>query len=220
MPEVSRRISVLVVDDHPMVRQGVCAFLALQSDLDVVGQAGTSAEALTLAEKARPDVILLDLLLPDRDGIETTLILRATCPNSKILILSSFHEPSHVRRAIDAGITGYLLKDLEAEELVAAIRRAARGEPTLGSQVAAQLMRSPVADPPVEPFHDLSARELEVLRLIAEGLNNAAIADRLFIGEKTVKTHVSSLLAKLGLSDRTQAAAFAWRKGLVSRKQG
>lgn len=209
------RISVMVVDDHPMVRQGVGGFLSLQPDLQVVAEAGNSAEAVRFAAEHQPLVALMDLTLPDQDGITTMIALRAVSPSTRVLLLSSFHEPFQVRRALESGATGYLLKDIEPEELVSAIRRAAAGVSTLSPRIVTQLVESMQPTPKATSGPELSAREHEVLVLVAQGHNNASIADRLGIGEKTVKTHVSSILFKLDLVDRTQAAAYAWRQGLV-----
>jgi NarL family two-component system response regulator LiaR len=211
------RVSVLVVDDQPVVRQGVRAFLATQPDLAVVGAAGSGEEALRLVAEHAPDVVLVDLVMPGMDGVETTRRLRQLSPRTQVLVLTSYDQDEHIFPAIRAGALSYLLKEIGPEELADAIRRAARGEAVLHPRVAARVVQElhgTRKDQP-NPFVDLSERELEVLRLIAGGLTNEEIAERLVISEKTVKSHVSNILAKLHVADRTQAAVFAWREGVV-----
>lgn len=212
-------VTLIVADDHPLVRQGVCAFLEIQPGIRILGQAATGLEAVELCREHRPDVVLMDLLMPEMDGIEATAAIRKFHPEAKVIVLSSFHEDSHVLRAIKAGVLSYLLKDVAAEELVSAIRKAARGEAVLNSRVASQIMGAITGgDRPVaNALAELTTREIEVLRMIAQGLSNQRIADQLVLSEKTVKTHVSSILMKLNVGDRTQAAAIAWRTGLVQR---
>ncbi len=212
-------VSLIVADDHPLVRQGVCAFLEIQPGIRILGQAATGLEAVELCREHRPDVVLMDLLMPEMDGIEATSAIKKIHPEAKVIVLSSFHEDSHVLRAIKAGVLSYLLKDVAAEELVSAIRKAARGEAVLNSRVASQIMGAITGgDRPVaNALAELTTREIEVLRMIAQGLSNQRIADQLVLSEKTVKTHVSSILMKLNVGDRTQAAAIAWRTGLVQR---
>jgi NarL family two-component system response regulator LiaR len=212
-------ITVLVVDDHEIVRHGIRGFLAAHGDIVVVGEADSGAEAVRLAEELVPDVILMDLLMPGMEGVEATGRIHRLSPRSQIVVLTSYHDDSHIFPAIKAGASSYLLKDIAPDALVAAVRAAARGEPTLHPHVAARLIqetRAPHGAP--GPAADLTAREEEVLRLIAEGLSNAEIAERLVLSEKTVKGHVSNILAKLHLADRTQAAVFAWREGVVGRQ--
>lgn len=212
-------VTLIVADDHPLVRQGVCAFLEIQPGIRILGQASNGREAVELCREHRPDVVLMDLLMPEMDGIEATAAIKKIHPDAKVIVLSSFHEDSHVLRAIKAGVLSYLLKDVAAEELVAAIRKAARGEAVLNSRVASQIMGALNSGdrPAANALADLTARELEVLRMIAQGLSNQRIAEELVLSEKTVKTHVSSILMKLNVGDRTQAAAIAWRTGLVQR---
>lgn len=212
-------VTLIVADDHPLVRQGVCAFLEIQPGIRILGQASNGREAVELCREHRPDVVLMDLLMPEMDGIEATAAIKKIHPDAKVIVLSSFHEDSHVLRAIKAGVLSYLLKDVAAEELVAAIRKAARGEAVLNSRVASQIMGALTSGdrPAANALADLTARELEVLRMIAQGLSNQRIAEELVLSEKTVKTHVSSILMKLNVGDRTQAAAIAWRTGLVQR---
>ncbi|MDX2065116.1 MAG: response regulator transcription factor [Fimbriimonadaceae bacterium] len=216
MPELAP-ITVVVVDDHPMVRQGICAFLGTQPDIAVVAEAASSGEAVQRVAELRPAIALMDLQLPDADGIETAERIQRLDVPTRVLLLTSFHDDTHVRRAIQAKVAGYLLKDVEPSDLATAVRKAARGELILSPRVAEQLARSAFAPVNPKPALPLSGRELEVLRLVAQGMSNARIADELMIGEKTVKTHVSSILTKLDLADRTQATAFAWREGLIDR---
>jgi two-component system, NarL family, response regulator LiaR len=216
MPDV---ITVLLVDDHAMVRQGVRAFLATQPDFSVVGEAGTGAEALTLAAQSVPDVVLMDLIMPDMDGVEATRRLKQVSPRSQVVVLTSYHEDEHIFPALKAGALSYLLKDLSSEELASAIRRAAVGDAVLHPRVAARVIQELQGRRAerVNPFTELSERELEVLKLIADGMSNAEIAARLVLSEKTVKGHVSNILSKLQLVDRTQAAVYAWREGIVRK---
>jgi DNA-binding NarL/FixJ family response regulator len=206
-------IRILLVDDHSVVRQGLRMFLALEPDLEIVGEAGDGAEALRLARELRPDVVLMDLLMPVMDGITATGLLRRELPDTEVVALTSVLEDEKVVGAVRAGAIGYLLKDTQADELRRAIRAAAAGQVQLSPQAAARLMREVKA--PESP-EALTERETEVLRLLAHGASNKEIAQTLTIGEKTVKTHVSNILAKLGVPSRTQAALYAVRIGLVS----
>jgi DNA-binding NarL/FixJ family response regulator len=224
-PTASSTIRVLIVDDHAVVRQGLRTFLALQDDpaalpIEVVGEAADGAEAIELAARLRPDVVLLDLVMPVLDGIAVTPQIVARCPQARILILTSFGEEEKVFPAIRAGAHGYLLKDIRPADLVQAIRAAYLGRVQLHPDVAQKLMTA-VAGTPYgrggQPAADaLTDREREVLRLLAGGLNNREIAGRLIIGETTVKSHVSNILDKLHLEDRTQAAIYALRHGLAA----
>ena len=216
-----QRISVLLVDDHALVRRGVRGFLETQSDIEVAGEAESGEAAVAAAGRLSPDVALVDLLLPQMDGIETTKGILEASPGTRVIILTSYHRDEHIFPAIRSGALSYLLKDVAPEELAAALRKAAVGETVLDSRIAARLVgriRGEGEDPGA--LSDLTERELEVLRLIANGSNNRQIAGSLFISEKTVKSHVSSILLKLDLNDRTQAAVFAWRMGIVRRGQG
>ena len=211
-------ITVLLVDDHAMVRRGVRAYLETHADIHIAGEAASGAEAVKLCAELVPDVVLLDLVMPGMDGVEATRQIKQVSPRSHVVILTSFHEDSHLLPAIKAGALSYLLKDISSEELLAAIRKAAQGEASLHPRVARQLMQNLQTPKPNEarnPFAELSGRELEVLGLIAQGMANAAIAAQLFISEKTVKSHVGNILSKLHLDDRTQAAVYAWREGFM-----
>jgi len=213
-------ITVLLVDDHAIVRQGVRTFLATQPDLSVVAEAGTGAEAVALASQYVPDVILMDLIMPDMDGVEATRRVKQVSPSSQVVVMTSYHEDEHIFPALKAGALSYLLKDLSSEELAAAIRKAAVGEAILHPRVAARVIKElqgPRAER-VNPFTELSERELEVLKLIADGMSNAEMAAKLVLSEKTVKGHVSNILSKLQLADRTQAAVYAWREGIVRKE--
>ncbi len=206
-------IRVLLVDDHAVVRQGLRMFLALDPDLEIVGEARNGREALEQAERLRPDVVLMDLLMPEMDGITAIRHLRERRPEIEIVALTSVLEDASVVGAVRAGAIGYLLKDTQAEDLCRAIHAAAAGQVQLSPEAAARLMRE--IRTPRSPLDDLSEREREVLGLLARGLSNRELAERLCITEKTVKSHVSSLMAKLGVSSRTQAALCAWQAGLV-----
>jgi two-component system, NarL family, response regulator LiaR len=210
-------ITVIIADDHIVVRHGVRAFLATQPDIVVAGEAANGEEAVALCGEHAPDVALLDLVMPGMDGIDATRQIKRVSPRTQVVILTSFHEDQHIVPAIRAGALSYLLKDAAPDQLSDAIRKAARGEVVLHSRVAAHVMRAFHGSKLTETSRlaELTARELEVLRLVAEGLSNAVIAERLCISEKTVKSHVSNVLNKLHLDDRTQAAVYAWRKGLV-----
>jgi NarL family two-component system response regulator LiaR len=224
-------IRVLIVDDHAVVRQGLRTFLELQDDVSrgdlpalpikVVGEAANGVEAVELAHRLQPDVVLLDLVMPEMDGIQATPQIIDSSPGSRVIILTSFGEEDKVVPAIRAGAQGYLLKDIAPTELVHAVRAAYQGQVQLHPEAARKLMsavvakeEAPAGRPPASP-EELTERELEVLRLIAGGLNNREIADALVISEKTVKTHVSSILGKLHVEDRTQAAIYALRHDLA-----
>lgn len=215
------QIMVLLVDDHQVVRQGVRAFLDIQPDMMVVGEAESGEAAVTLASEHAPDVVLMDLLMPGVDGVEATRQIKKISPRTQVIILTSYHDDEHIFPAIRAGALSYVLKNIGPEELSDVVRKAAAGEAVLNSRVAARLVqefRGPRPEAP-NPFIELSDRELEVLRLIADGQRNADIAAELVISEKTVKNHVSNILSKLHLADRTQAAVYAWREGIVRRDE-
>ncbi len=213
-------ITILIVDDHAVVRQGVRAYLETQSDLLVVGEAASGAEAIRAAGEHVPDVVLMDLVMPEMDGVDATAHIRRASPRTQVIVLTSFHEDKHIFPAIKAGALSYLLKDIGPAELAEAVRAAARGEAVIHPRVAARLVGELRGDRSqmFNPFIELSEREMEVLLLIAEGLSNAKIAERLVLSEKTVKGHVSNVLGKLHLADRTQAAVYAWREGLIRSK--
>jgi len=206
-------IQILLVDDHSVVRQGLRMFLSLDPELEIVGEASNGAEGVRLAHTLRPDVVLMDLLMPVMDGVTAIASIRRDLPEVEVIALTSVLEDSSVFGAIRAGAIGYLLKDTEADELCRAIKAAAAGQVQLSPQAAARLMREVRA--PESP-ETLTPREIDVLRLMAKGLANKEIARELGIGEKTVKTHVSNILSKLGVLSRTQAALYAIQIGLVA----
>jgi DNA-binding NarL/FixJ family response regulator len=207
-------IGLLVVDDHPVVRDGLISMFAREPEFEVLGEAGDGAAAVRLAQELRPDVILMDLRMPGMDGVAAITELARNGVAARVLVLTTYDTDSHVLPAIEAGATGYLLKDAPRAELLRAVRAAAHGEAALSPAVAARLMsrvRSPGAGP-------LSQRELEVLELVASGNTNRQAAAQLFITEATVKTHLLSIYAKLGVSDRAAAVAEAFNRGLLTRR--
>ena len=210
-------ITVLIVDDHSVVRQGVRGYLEALPDISIAGEAASGEEAVRLAADHVPDVVLMDLVMAGMDGVEATRRVRRVSPRSQVVVLTSYHEDVHIFPAIKAGALSYLLKDVGPEELAGAVRAAARGEAVLHPHVATRVMqelRGARREVP-NPFAELTDRELEVMRLVAEGLSNALIAEQLVLSEKTVKGYVSNILSKLHLADRTQAAVFAWREGMM-----
>ena len=205
------RIRVLIVDDHAMVRQGIATFFDLHDDIDLVGEAANGREALARVEQLKPDVVLMDLVMPEMDGVSATREIKARHPNVRVLVLTSFVNDAQLTPALQAGASGYLLKDISADELVKAIRAAQHGESPLAPEVARKLGEGPrePRDADAAKLAALTDREREVLALLARGMSNRDIAKQLVISEKTVKFHVSSILSKLELDDRTQAALFA-----------
>ncbi|PWB74322.1 MAG: DNA-binding response regulator [Anaerolineales bacterium] len=226
--KASEKIRVLIVDDHAMVRQGLRTFLELQDSealsIEVAGEAANGVQAVELARKTQPDIILLDLVMPEMDGIQATARIVESNPNTRVIILTSFGEEDKVLPAIRAGAQGYLLKDIPPNELVQAVREVHQGKVQLHPEVAKKLMsavagkETPPASHAAPSGEGLTEREQEVLQLIADGRNNREIAENLVISEKTVKTHVSNILSKLHLDDRTQAAIYALRHGLATDK--
>jgi NarL family two-component system response regulator LiaR len=208
-------IRVLLVDDHSVVRTGLRFFVLAFDDLELVGEAASGEQAISLCEESQPDVILMDLVMPGLDGVCATQIIRKRYPDTKVIALTSFAEEHLVGKALEAGAIGYLLKDVSADELADAIRAAHAGRPTLAPQATQALINT--ATQPLGPRYDLTAREKEVLALMVEGLSNPAIAERLVIGLSTVKFHVSNIFSKLGVTSRAEAIALAWQHQLVSR---
>jgi len=223
------KIRVLIVDDHAMVRQGLRTFLELQDTsalpIEVAGEAANGIEAVELARRTQPDIVLLDLMMPEMDGLQATPKIIECSPKTRVIILTSFGEEDKVLPAIRAGAHGYLLKDIPPNELVQAVREAYLGKVQLHPEVAKKLMSAVAAKEEAtasraatDSDDGLTEREQEVLQQIADGRNNREIAEKLFISEKTVKTHVSNILSKLHLSDRTQAAVYALRHGSTADK--
>jgi NarL family two-component system response regulator LiaR len=212
-------ITVLIVDDHEVVRQGVSAYLEALSDIDVVGEASSGTEAIDVALETIPDVVLMDLVMSGMDGVDATRQVKNVSPRSQIVVLTSYHQDEHIFPALQAGAISYILKDVKMDELADAIRRAAVGEATIHPRVAARVIQEIHGSKTEEinPFTELTSREVEVLKLIAGGMSNSSIAEELVISENTVKGHVSNILSKLHLADRTQAAVYAWQSGIVRR---
>ncbi|MEO8669834.1 MAG: response regulator transcription factor [Tahibacter sp.] len=213
---MNKPIKVIVADDHVLVRQGIRAFLETVSDIVIAGEADNATSAAALCVEHSPDVALIDMVMPG-GGIEATRLIRSGSPATQVLILTSFEDDAQIVQAVQAGALSYLLKDADADTLADAIRRTARGESILHARIATRLVqavRSPASDSVAGSLERLTQREREVLELMADGLSNQLIAERMGIGEKTVKTHVSNVLAKLELQDRTQAAVYAWRAGV------
>ena len=220
---MTEKIKLLLVDDHTVVRLGLKSYFATTPDIEVIGEAGNGAEAITRVQQLQPDVVLMDLLMPGMDGDEATRQIKAILPSTEIIVLTSYHEDENIFPAIRAGALSYLLKDIDPDDLSDAIRRAARKEAVLNPHVAARLMQEVRGGRRAEeynPLNELTDREMEVLQEIASGKSNADIAATLFISEKTVKTHITNILSKLHLSDRTQAAVLAWQRGVVKREEG
>jgi len=210
---MSDPIRVLVADDHAVLREGLRSFLELQEGIEIVGDAADGAEAVELAERLRPTVVLMDLVMPKLDGVEAMRALNERVPGTRVIILTSYIDDDRLLPAIRAGAAGYLLKNAEPQELARAIRTAAAGEALIDPSVAARLVERLAQDEQRDDYESLTAREREVLELIGRGFSNKRIARELGIAEKTVKTHVSNLLGKLGVADRTQAALYASRLG-------
>ena len=209
------KIGVLIVDDHTVVRQGLRSFLELQEDIEVVGEAANGQEAIDQTNLLLPDVVLMDLVMPEIDGIEATRRIKAVSPSTQVIVLTSFSDNDQVFPAIKAGALSYLLKNVSPSDLVRAIQAAFRGEAQLDPEIAKKLMEEVSAESKRPTAEELTERELGVLQLIARGHSNRAIGEELVISEKTVKTHVSNILSKLHLADRTQAAIYALREGLA-----
>jgi NarL family two-component system response regulator LiaR len=204
----------MLVDDHAVVRSGLSAFLLAFEGLELVGEAGSGEEALRLCEQEQPDVVLMDLVMPGMDGVQTTRAIRERWPQVQVIALTSFPEEDLVQGALRAGALSYLLKNVSAEELAAAIRAAYAGRPTLAPEATQALIQA--ANHPPEPGDDLTAREREVLALMVEGMHNSDIAERLVVSRSTVKSHVSNILSKLGVSSRAEAISLALRRHLIS----
>ncbi len=211
--------TILIVDDHEVVRKGVRAYLETLPEFSVVGEAASGEEAIAMVAEQVPDVVLMDLIMPGMDGVETTRRVKAISPRTQVVVLTSYHEDIHIFPALKAGAISYILKDMKMDKLVEALHRAVEGEVTLHPRVAARVLQNLRGEDgeSAQLFTDLTDRELEVPKLIANGLSNNQIAESLVISENTVKGHVSNILSKLHLADRTQAAVFAWKEGIVRK---
>ena len=210
----SQLIRVMLVDDHTMVRRGLATFLKVFDDLDLVGEAASGEAAVQLCAQVLPDVVLMDLMMPGMDGVTATRLIRKQFPKVQVIALTSFKEQELVQNALQAGAIGYLLKDVSADDLARSIRAAHSGRATLSPEAAQALVNA--ANQPPAPGHDLTERERVVLALMVEGLNNTQIAGRLVVSPSTIKTHVSHILSKLGVTSRSEAVALALRSGLVT----
>lgn len=214
-------ITILLVDDHKMIRLGLKAYFDTLPDIQVAAEAGSGEEAITAVAEHAPDVVLMDLMMPQMDGVEATRRLKQVSPRTQIIVLTSYHDDEHIFPAIRAGALSYLLKDVDPDDLAEAVRQAHRGEAVLNPRVASRVVQEMqgIRDAEINPFTELTDREMEILKLIAGGMSNNDIAEALVISEKTVKSHVTNILSKLHLADRTQAAVYAWREGIVRREQ-
>ncbi|MCK5203075.1 MAG: response regulator transcription factor [Desulfobacterales bacterium] len=212
--------TILLVDDHEVVRQGVRAFFEAHAEFEVVGEAKNGAEAVKMAEEHIPNVVLMDLIMPGMDGVEATRLIKNISPRTQIVVLTSYHEDEHIFPALQAGALSYILKDVKMDELAEAVKKAALGEAVLHPHVAARVIQEIHRDKKnaFNPLSYLTNREMEILKLIADGSSNSEIATQLVISMHTVKGHVSNILSKLHLADRTQAAVYAWQKGVVRRE--
>jgi NarL family two-component system response regulator LiaR len=217
----AEKISVLLVDDHNMVRMGLRAYFNTLADIEVVGEAADGQQAVSLVADLAPDVVLMDLLMPQMDGVEATRQIKKVSPSTQVIVLTSYHEDEHIFPAIRAGALSYVLKDIDPDDLAETVRRARAGEAVLNPRVAARMVQEihGARSQGVNPFQELTDRELDVLRQVAAGRNNREIAEALVISEKTVKTHITNILSKLHLADRTQAAVYAWQEGIVRRNR-
>ncbi|MBE0669302.1 MAG: response regulator transcription factor [Anaerolineales bacterium] len=213
------RTSILIADDHEVVRNGIRAYLETIPDFQVVGESASGEETLSMVSELIPDIVLLDLIMPGMDGIETTRRVKQVSPRSQVVVLTSYHEDVHIFPALKAGAISYILKDMKMEKLVEVLHRAVQGEVTLHPRVAARVLQNIRGENSGEQplFTELTDRETDVLKLIAAGLTNSQIAEKLVISENTVKGHVSNILSKLHLADRTQVAVYAWQQGIVNR---
>ena len=214
-------VSILIVDDHEVVRNGIRSYLETIKDFEVVGEAESGEAAVQMVSELIPDIVLLDLIMPGMDGVETTRQIKKITPRTQVVVLTSYHEDVHIFPALKAGAISYILKDMKMERLVDALQRAVRHEVTLHPLVAERVLENIRGADSEEPalFTELTERELDVLRLIAKGMTNSQIAENLVISENTVKGHVSNILSKLHLADRTQVAVYAWQSGIVNKEQ-
>jgi NarL family two-component system response regulator LiaR len=215
---MNKNVKVVLVDDHEVVRNGVRAYLEAQDDIEVVGECGNGEAAIEMVKEVTPDVVLMDLVMEGSiDGVEATRRVKRISPRTQVVVLTSYHQDEYIFPALKAGAITYMIKDVKMEDLADAIRKAAQNEAVLHSAVASRVIQELRGGnfEEINPFSELTSREMDVLKLIAQGLSNHEIADKLVISENTVKGHVSNILSKLQLVDRTQAAVFAWKKGIV-----
>ena len=217
---MSEPIRILLVDDHKIVRQGVRAFFDAHEGIEVIGEAGSGAEAIKMIEEHVPDVVLMDLIMPGMDGVEATREAKRISPRTQVVVLTSYHDDEHIFPALQAGALSYILKDVAMDELAEAVFKASRGEATLHPQVASRVIQELHGRKKDENtlVVDLTQREMEILKVIALGMSNSEIAEKFVISKYTVKGHVSNILNKLHLADRTQAAVYAWQQGVVGRE--
>ena len=213
------RTTILIADDHEVVRNGIRSYLETIPDFQVVGESSSGEETLNMVSELIPDIVLLDLIMPGMDGIETTRRVKQVSPRSQVVVLTSYHEDVHIFPALKAGAISYILKDMKMEKLAEVLHRAVQGEVTLHPRVAARVLQNIRGESSGEQplFTELTDRETDVLKLIAAWLTNSQIAEKLVISENTVKGHVSNILSKLHLADRTQVAVYAWQQGIVNR---
>lgn len=213
-------MSILIVDDHEVVRNGIRAYLGTLPEFHVVGEAVSGEEAISMVAELIPDIVLLDLIMPGMDGVEATRRIKQISPRTQVVVLTSYHEDVHIFPALKAGAIAYILKDMKMDKLVEVLHRALQGEVTLHPRVAARVLENIRGENTEEQplFTELTDRELDVLKLIANGMTNSQIAEKLVISENTVKGHVSNILSKLHLADRTQVAVYAWQSGIVQRE--
>ncbi len=218
---MSNPITMIIADDHEVVRNGLRSYLETVPDFQVVGEASSGEEAIALVSDLIPDIVLMDLIMPGLDGIETIRQIKKISPRTQVVVLTSYHEDVHIFPALKAGAISYLLKDMKMEKLIEGLNRAAQNEVTLHPLVARRVLQNVDGEKNSEVplFTELTERELDVLKLIAKGYTNSQIASELVISENTVKGHVSNILSKLHMADRTQAAVYAWQQGIVSRGQ-
>lgn len=217
---MAERISVILVDDHEVVRNGMRSYLKTTADFDVIGEAASGEEAIQLVTEHIPDVVLMDVIMPGMDGVVTTREIKKISPRTQVVVLTSFHDDDLIFPALKAGAIAYILKDMKMDKLVDALRRAINGEVTLHPLIANRVLQNLRGENSEEPsfYTDLTERELDVLKLIAKGMTNSQIAEQLVITENTVKGHVSNIISKLHVADRTQVAVYAWQKGIVKRE--
>jgi len=218
---MTEQITIVIADDHALVRQGIRTFLEVYPDLSVVGDAESGEAVVRLVAELVPDIVLMDLAMVGIGGVEATRQVKRVSPHTQVIVLTSYDDDEYIFPALRAGVLSYILKDVSIHELAEVVRKAAKGESVLHPRVASRVVQEIRGGRKdiLNLFTELSTRELEVLRLIADGQSNAAIAEKLVISEKTVKVHVSNILSKLHMLDRTQAAVFAWQQGLVRREE-